>query len=136
MENIPVSRQFGESNKPKRNHKVLKRILFVFGGLLLAALVTNAVMFAAGFKTGFFNRWAEGQYFGRIAEINEGGFAMTDESGRKRLVLIKGDTRIRKGRQVVGEEALRAGGYVIVVGSPNDKKQIEARVIRIFVDDK
>jgi len=96
------------------NYPILKRIIFVFVGFLLAVVLINAVMFAAGIKTGFFQRWAD---------------------DREKSILIESDTRVRKGRQFITKEALRVGSYVIVVGSPNDEKQIEARVIRIFADD-
>ncbi|OGF67646.1 hypothetical protein A3B26_03380 [Candidatus Giovannonibacteria bacterium RIFCSPLOWO2_01_FULL_48_47] len=117
------------------NYPILKRIIFVFVGFLLAVVLINAVMFAAGIKTGFFQRWAEDQYFGKITEIHDGGFTIIDENDREKSILIESDTRVRKGRQFITKEALRVGSYVIVVGSPNDEKQIEARVIRIFADD-
>ena len=113
-----------------------KRIILVLVSFLVAVLVINVVMFAAGIKTGFFQRWTEEQYFGKISEIHEGGFAIVDENGREKSVLIARDTRIRKGREFIAEEVLRVGNYVIVVGFPNEEKQIEARVIRIFTDDQ
>ncbi|MBI2096771.1 MAG: hypothetical protein HYT40_01270 [Candidatus Sungbacteria bacterium] len=135
MKNGPESKQNSDEKNKKRNRSVLKRVIFVLAGLVFAVLTINAVMFAAGIKTGFFHRWVEGQYFGKIAEIQAEGFIIRDQEGEEKSVLIRKDTRIRRGRQTVAEEALEVGSYVIVVGSSNDSKQIEARVIRIFADD-
>lgn len=115
---------------------MFKRAIFIFAGLLLSAFILNAIMLTAGYKTGFFHRWAEEQYFGRVTEISENGFLIVDEKNNEKPVLIKKDTRIRMGREFATKEDLLVNNYVIVVGSQNNQGQVEARVIRIFNDSR
>ena len=136
MEDNTNHEQTSDVKKKNISCNIIKPAVFIFIGLLLIVLIINVVMFATGFRAGFFHRWMEEQYFGKISEFRDGGFVIADENGKEKPVLIEKDTRIREGRQLVTEENLRVGSYVIVVGSQNDEKQIEAKVIRIFIDGR
>ena len=39
---------------------------------------------------------------------------------------------MKKGRETVKKEDLKVGDWVVIIGSPNEKGQIEARLIRLF----
>lgn len=110
----------------------IKRAVFVFAGFLFAVFAINIIFFASGSRMGVFHRWAGDQYFGKITAIQERYFTIADQEGRENTILVKNETRIMQGRLAVAKDYLRAGEYVMVVGSANEEKQIEARVIRIF----
>jgi len=39
---------------------------------------------------------------------------------------------MKKGRETVKKEDLKVGDWVVIIGSPNEEGQIEARLIRLF----
>ena len=114
-----------------QNRTILKRVLFVFGGLLLFALVFQAVLFSVGVKTGFFYRWSGNYYAGEITQISAGSFVIRDRAGREKTILVSGRTVMRKGTGTV-QDALAVGNEVIVFGPSRDGKIVEAELIRIF----
>ncbi len=49
----------------------------------------------------------------------------------EKTLVISEDTEIREFRDVVTKDKLQVGNFIIVFGTPNDKGQIEAKLIRL-----
>ncbi|TSC53659.1 MAG: hypothetical protein LiPW39_149, partial [Parcubacteria group bacterium LiPW_39] len=50
----------------------------------------------------------------------------------EKIILISEKTTIEKGRETIKKEELKAGDRVVIIGSPNEQGQIEAKLIRVF----
>lgn len=101
----------------------------------------------AGPKTGFFSNWRSFPHddfieghgaFGEIIEITDSptdtgqiGFVIKDRGDVEKIIITTEDTATRKGREVL-EDGLKVGDNVVVIGSPNEEGQIEAKLIRVF----
>jgi len=102
----------------------------------------------AGPKEGFFGNWKgtpplpgdfiEGHgVFGQIIKINASTstgttLAIKGNDGVEKIVLIKDDTVFEKFRDKVKTADLKVDDYIVVIGSPNDSGQVEAKFIRIL----
>lgn len=96
----------------------------------------------AGPKTGFLGDWRkislspsdfiEGHgTFGEIIELRDTGFVIKGRGDVEKVIVTTKDTIVMKGRETV-KNGLKVGDNVVVIGSPNDEGQIEAKLIRIF----
>jgi len=133
--------------------------LIALGGV---ALIFSAGMFVGSMKTQFSYRWAEnyqknfagprsgflGEWrgwplppkdfmeshgsFGEIIEINGNSLVIKGRGDMEKIIIIKPETIIKKGRETIKKESLKAGNYVVVIGAPNQEGQIEAKLIRVF----
>ena len=105
----------------------------------------------AGPRAGFLGDWRgfpRGDFieshgtFGEIIKISaEGGSAsggndsdliIKGRSDVEKIILISEETTVEKGRDTIKKEELKVGDRVVIIGSPNDEGQIEAKLIRIF----
>jgi len=140
----------------KSNLDILKWLIIGLAGLAIIVLIFGAGVFVGGLKAKFSCHWAENYHknfagpkngfmedwrkippmpgdlieshgaFGEIIEMQENSFVMKGRENIEKVVLIKPDTIInKKGELAVGDQ-------VVVIGSPNDNGQIEAKLIRIF----
>jgi hypothetical protein len=77
--------------------------------------------------------------FGEIIEIKNNSFVVKDRGNIEKLVIINDKTTITKGRKNISasneKDGLKVGDYVVIIGSPNEEGQIEAKFIRVFSDD-
>jgi hypothetical protein len=119
----------GGEKKAKRSS--LKRAVDILAILLAAVLVFNAVMFFVGLKTNYLQRWAGGQYFGEIIEMNGGSFVIQGRGNDRLTILITERTIIKKGTETI-KDALQIGDRVIIFGPLDKKKRVESQLIRIF----
>jgi hypothetical protein len=119
----------GGEKKAKRSS--LKKAVVILAVLLAAVLVFNAVMFFVGMKTNYLHRWAGGQYFGEIIEMNGGSFVIQGRGNDRLTVLITERTVIKKGTETI-KDALQIGDRVIIFGPLNKKGRVESQLIRIF----
>ena len=102
-----------------------------------------------GPKEGFFGDWKEmprGEFmeghgsFGEIIELNtstssgRGSFVIKGRGDMEKIILTVPETIIKNGRDTV-EDGLKVGDKVVIIGSPNNEGQIEAKLIRIFNED-
>lgn len=94
----------------------------------------------AGPKTGFFGNWQsfprgdliEGHgAFGEIIEVNDSGFILKGRGNVEKIIIIDENTVIKKGRESM-EGGMQISDSVVIVGSPNEAGQIEAKFIRVF----
>jgi hypothetical protein len=95
----------------------------------------------AGPQGGFFDDWRSfprGDFieshgtFGEIIELQVNGFVIKGEGDVEKIIVITDQTIIQKGREVIKRENLEVGNWVVIIGSPNEEGQIEAKLIRIF----
>jgi len=69
---------------------------------------------------------------GKIIKITLPTIIVTDKDNTEKVVLIKDDTKIQKTREALTSTNLRVDDFVVVIGSPNDQGQIEAKFIRVM----
>ncbi len=53
----------------------------------------------------------------------------------EKMVLVSDKTEISRGRQTVRIDELKIDDSVVIIGSPNEQGQIEAKLIRFFIND-
>ncbi len=97
----------------------------------------------SGPKSGFLGDWRQampmpGDFiqghgaFGEIIEMKDNGFVIKGQGDAEKVVIVNENTIIQNGRETV-KDGLKVGDNVVVIGSPNDQGQIEARLIRIML---
>lgn len=143
----------------KINHDVLKWLIIGLGGFLALVLVFSLGMFIGGYKARFSYRWAESYHqnfggprggffgawrdfpsgdlieghgaFGEIIELNETGFVIKGRDNIEKVIVTNKETVIKQGAKTIKDE-LKVGDQVVVIGSPNEQGQVEAKLIRLF----
>lgn len=73
-----------------------------------------------------------GGAMGKIININLPTLAIENTDGIEKAVLITDNTIIKRFRETIKENDLKMGDFVVVIGSPNNDSQIEARIVRIM----
>ena len=150
-----------QDNK-KINRDMLKWIIVGLAGFVIVILIFGVGMFVGGMKARFSYSWAESYHknfagpregffgdwrnppplpgdfieshgtFGEIIKVNDSDFVIKGRDNIEKLILIKEDTVIEKGRITIKKEELKVGDQIVIIGSPNEQGQIEAKLIRIF----
>lgn len=69
---------------------------------------------------------------GKIIKIELPIFVTLGQDGVEKIVLVTDDTIIKRFRDTVNTSELKVSDNVVVVGSPNENTQIEAKLIRIL----
>lgn len=64
-------------------------------------------------------------------ELKNNGFIVKGQGDIEKIVITNKDTVIKKGMETI-EDSLKVGDRVVIIGSPNEEGQIEAKLIRIF----
>lgn len=85
--------------------------------------------FGMGRPRGFFGGHGA---FGSVVKKERSKLVIKGTDNAERIVLITKNTSIVKGREQAEEKDIKEGSRVVVLGTPNNKGQIEARLIRIF----
>ena len=140
---------------------ILKIIIYGLIGLIVAVLIFGAGVKVGGLKARYAYRWADNYHknfagpnrgfmmgdwrdltkedfmeahgiFGEIIEINEKDFVIKGRKNTENVILTAPDTVIKNGRETIEKSGLKTGDRVVVIGSPNEQGQIEAKLIRIF----
>lgn len=97
----------------------------------------------AGPRGGFLGDWRRfpaGDFisghgaFGEIIELNNSGFVIKGREDVEKVVITNQDTTVTKGRETI-KDGLKVGDQVVIIGSPNEEGQIEAKFIRVFNED-
>ncbi len=160
-QNNPEGKQASCGAGKKINRDVLKWIVIGLAGFVIVVLIFGAGMFVGGMKARFSYRWAESYHknfagpregffgdwknlppfpgdfieghgdFGEIIKINS-DLVIKGRDDVEKIIIIKEDTIIEKGRTTIKKDELRVGNQIVVIGSPNEKGQIEAKLIRLF----
>jgi hypothetical protein len=152
-----------QQNK-KINQDVLKWIIIGLAGFVIIVLIFSAGMFVGGMKARFSYQWAESYHqnfagprggffgdwralpspgdfieshgtFGEIIKINDSDFVVKGQSDVEKVILITEGTIIQKGKDTIKKVELKVGDQIVIIGSPNEEGQIDAKLIRVF-DEK
>jgi hypothetical protein len=98
----------------------------------------------AGPKAGFLGNWRtpplpllnefiEGHgSVGEIIKIDENNLIVKGKRDVEKVILVNEKTVIKSGFKNIKVSDLKIGDIIVVIGSPNDKGQIEAKLIRVF----
>ncbi|MEK9165996.1 MAG: hypothetical protein AAB525_04045 [Patescibacteria group bacterium] len=150
-----------QKNQNKLSTDYLKWIIFALIGFAVIILTFGAGMLVGGTKARFSYRWAESYHknfagprngffgdwrkqppfpgdfveghgsFGKIIKLNDAGFVMNGRGDIEKIIITTPDTIIKKGMQTINDN-FKVGDQVVVIGTPNEQGQIEAKLIRIF----
>jgi hypothetical protein len=146
----------------KKSHRdLLKWIIVGIIIFVYSVCVFGTGVFVGGMKARFSYRWAENYHrnfggpengfmfdmrmsplngefiqghgvFGEIIQIKDSDIVIKSQDNAEKVVIFNKDTAITVGRRTITKSDLKVGEQVVVIGSPNDKGQIEARLIRVF----
>jgi len=154
--------EHNEQNKKILGRDTLKWVIIGMAGFVIVGLIFGAGMFVGGMKARFSYKWAESYHknfagpqegffgdwrravplpgdflnshgvFGQILELRDNGFVIKSGGEVEKVILFSDETIIEKGRQNAEKDELKVGSQVVIIGSPDEQGQIEARLIRIF----
>lgn len=146
----------------KKSHRDLLKWIIVGIVIFVYSIgVFGAGLFVGGMKANFSYRWAENYHrnfggpengfmpgarisppngefiqghgvFGEIIQIGDADFVIKGQDNAEKVIIINKDTTIAIGRRTITKTDLKVGEQVVVIGSPNEQGQIEARLIRVF----
>lgn len=145
--------------------KLFRTVILGIGLLLIIFLAFGAGVFVGYRKAKFSYAWGEnydrnfgGPHHGIFGIIHErglgGGFmnahgtsgsvlsvasstlTVSGRDGAEKIILVSSSTAIRAGSSNLSIADLKINDSVVVVGSPNNQGQIEARLIRVLPSSK
>ena len=137
---------------------LIKRIIYAFGVLMIAAIIFQAGIFVGFRRVSFGRDWSKnyernfgpiqhglgmmgGTYdtlpnahgvIGNIINIELPTMIVSGQNGVEKVVLIKEDTIIHLMRENISKDKLALGDDVVILGDPNSQGQIEAKLIRVM----
>jgi hypothetical protein len=80
-----------------------------------------------------FDEFIEGHgTFGEIIKIEGNNLVVKGRGNVEKVILVTEKTVIKSGREDIKFSDLKIGDMIVIIGSPNDKGQIEAKLIRVF----
>jgi hypothetical protein len=139
--------------------KRFRTALCILGGVIAALLIFQAGLSVGYRKAAFSYRFGDSYYRafggrgpgfknfppdefigangaeGSIVKISLPTFVIEGSDNIEKVILTKADTIFRRFRDEIKAADLKEGDSVIVLGTPNDKGQIEAKLIRIAPAD-
>ncbi|MHB1316748.1 MAG: DUF5666 domain-containing protein [Minisyncoccota bacterium] len=68
---------------------------------------------------------------GKIVSISLPVIIVAGPDNLEKTVVVNDDTEIREFRNNITKDKLQVGSYIIVLGTPDDKGQIDAKLIRL-----
>ncbi len=74
----------------------------------------------------------EKSMLGKIISINLPDIMLENNDKTEKNILTDDDTSVRRFRERISVSDLKVGDLVVVIGSPDDKGQIQARLIRLI----
>jgi len=136
--------------------KVFKGILYGLGIAIVLFLVFEVGMTVGYQKAMFSYRWVDhyqenfmprGDFsrpdkgfinphgaMGDIIKIDSSLLTIKGPDEVEKPVLLKSDTAIERGFDIIKPSDLKVGDHVIVIGAPNDSGQVEAKLLRVMPD--
>lgn len=163
--NKPEIKQVSCEVKKKNRRDGLKLVIISLTIFAAILLIFGAGVFVGSVKARFSYRWAENYHrnfggprggfmadwrnfspsagdfieghgtFGEIIKINGSDFVIKGQEDVEKIIIISEDTLIKKGRDTIKKEELKVGNRATIIGSPDEKGQIKAKLIRIFEDE-
>lgn len=73
---------------------------------------------------------------GKIVSVDLPTFMVAGRDGIEKTVFVRGDTLIKKFRDTATSTDLLVGNEVVILGTPNENSEIEAKLIRIMPLEK
>ncbi|MFA6348419.1 MAG: hypothetical protein WCX30_03250 [Candidatus Paceibacterota bacterium] len=73
-----------------------------------------------------------GRIFGQIIKIENDAIVIKDSDSIEKIISTKGDVSIKKFRDTIKLSDLKVDDRIVVIGSPNDSGEIEAKLIRVM----
>lgn len=134
-------------------------ILFSLGVIMVILLVFSAGVSVGFHKASFGRNWGEnyernfGMFpgktplggmgrddnmpnphgvIGKIIKIELPRIIVQDKDGTEKVVTLKEDTQIQRMKEKMEARELKIDNFVVIIGSPNEEGQIEAKLIRII----
>lgn len=148
-----------QQDKKIVNRDVLKWVIIGLAGFIIICLVLGVGVWIGAEKAKFSYRWAEnynknfggpragfmndlGRFpagdfieghgtFGEIIKINS-DLVVKGQGDAEKIIVVSPETVIQKGRDTIKKEELKVGDNIVVIGSPNESGQIEAKLIRVL----
>jgi hypothetical protein len=93
------------------------------------------MMRGPGFPSEFPGRMDPHGAFGSVISTSTDQLVVKSREGAERIVTIKPDTEIRRGKDRVSLGSIGLNANLVVFGRPNELGQIEARLIRVLDQD-
>jgi len=144
-----------------KQSKLLTGIAIGVGAVFLAMLIFRAGVFVGMEKARYSYRWGENYQrnfggpprgffgklsgrggfigghgtFGPIIKKNKNSVVVSGRENAEKVVTIDKNTRIIRGREVVTIKELKLDDRIAVIGRPDKKGVIQAKLIRVF-DEK
>src|SRR3989344_3922440 len=143
-----------------QSRDVLKWVIIGLAGFAVLILVFGAGIKVGTMKANYSYRWAENYHknfggprggflgdlrsfpqgdfinghgvFGSIIKIDGSTIIAKDKDDVEKTILVSDSTIIRKGREKVKLPDLKVDEDIVIIGSPNEEGQIEAKLIRVF----
>lgn len=137
--------------------KAFRKILYGIGALIIAMLIFHAGVFVGYHKAAFSYRYGDNYYktfgeprghmprgfgrdnfsdthgaIGKIIKINLPTLIISDKNNIEKIILIKDDTQINRFRETLKPTDLKIDDFVVVIGTPNNQSQVEAKLIRLM----
>ena len=135
--------------------KTFFKILCGIGIVVIALLIFSAGMTVGFYKASFGHAWGEnyehnfglvparpilgGDTFpnangaiGKIIKIELPTLIVQDKDNTEKVISIKDDTQMEEMRKPVLASDLKMGDFIVVIGTPNEQGQIEAKFIRVM----
>src|SRR3990167_8761290 len=142
-----------------QNRDVLKWVIIGLTGFVVLVLVFGAGVKVGTLKARYSYRWADNYHknfagprggflgdwqrfpagdfisghgaFGEIIEVKDNGFVIKGRENVEKVIVTDEETTITKGRETI-KDGLKVGDRIVIIGTPNDEGQIEAKLIRVF----
>ena len=149
-----------EEQKVKKERDILKWVLVGLAVFIVLVLVFKIGMFVGEKKAQFSFRWAENYHrmfagpkagflgglkmppfsefieghgtVGEIIKIEGNNLVVKGRGDVEKLILVNEKTIIKSGFKNIKVSDLKIGDIIVIIGSPNEKGQIEAKLIRVF----
>ncbi|MFA6521899.1 MAG: hypothetical protein WCT53_05980 [Candidatus Gracilibacteria bacterium] len=137
--------------------KIFQRVIIGLGIVIVIAMVFKVGMFVGSGRADFAFRWGENYHrnfggprggfmgefgdrnfidahgtFGRIIKIELPNITIGGEKDVEKVVVLKNDTVVKAFNETVLPKDLKVDDNVVVIGSPNDAGQIEAKLLRVM----
>lgn len=137
----------------------VKKVICILGCVVAVLVVFQAGMFVGFKKAGFsfqtgerYFRQMNGRPDDQFMGMNRGDFGnshgatgkiiiiklpsiiVSDKDGIEKTIIISTSTDIKKFKDSVGVEDIMLNDLITVIGNPNDKAEVEAKLIRIMPD--
>lgn len=145
----------------QKNRDLLKWIIIGLAGFAIIVLIFGAGIKVGTLKAKYSYRWAENYHknfagpqggflgdfrrgfgdkdfinahgaFGSIIKIDGSTLIIKGKNDVEKTVLVSDKTEINSRRETVKASDLKVDDQIVIIGSPNEQGQIEAKLIRLF----